>query len=582
MGKEPTSPTLEPLPTWCLATVAASVLLGLALMTDQAIRLSATYDEVTYLQVGARWWRTGEQDTITRMGSPLTFWKVQQAPTLWLLDRLGRGDWIDEPILHQEELLPVIRVGGFWIWIVALLVAADWSRRLHGPRGMAMASALFALGPNLLAHGSLSTMEMPLMACSSAMLYAFWCFLKAGDRWSFWTSAALGGLAMSCKFTSVLFPPILGLVWAIALWLRQAEGEPGRAPGRLRRASRIGRTVAAGMAGFVAVMVASNLVITGFATIPLSARGGSHPLLEGRLPPTLELWADRVFATSFPRDWVGFATQAVHQRNGGPSYLLGQRGMSGWWHYYPVALAVKMPLAVWLLVIARVSVKDRSRRGDYEWVLPVIIAAFLLAAMLGSKRNYGLRYLLPMATPAIVWVSALAEGGRRSRWIAGVGIAGMAWAVVSIHPHELSYFNEMAGGPIGGRKILSDSNLDWGQGAKSLARLQRARPEFLDLSLFYFGETDPAHYGVGGRLIVFDANRTPPGLPARLEADTTYLAVSASLQWGPWGPPGYFRVLDSIRPVCYTDDSTIAIYRTSDLKKAESEADALRTGRGPG
>ena len=36
--------------------------------------------------------------------------------------------------------------------------------------------------------------------------------------------------------------------------------------------------------------------------------------------------------------------------------------------------------------------------------------------------------------------------------------------IALIHPHELSYFNAAAGGPIGGRRVLSDSNLDWGQG----------------------------------------------------------------------------------------------------------------------
>ena len=155
--------------------------------------------------------------------------------------------------------------------------------------------------------------------------------------------------------------------------------------------------------------------------------------------------------------------------------------------------------------------------------------------------------------------------------MAGIGLAGMAFAVYSIHPYELSYFNELTRGPIGGRKVLSDSNLDWGQGAKDLARLQVSRPELKDLTLFYFGDTDPSHYGVEGRRILFDANRTPEGLPACLSVETPYLAVSASLQWGPWGPPGYFRDLDSIAPVCYTSDTTIAIYRTADLK----------TGRGP-
>ena len=48
---------------------------------------------------------------------------------------------------------------------------------------------------------------------------------------------------------------------------------------------------------------------------------------------------------------------------------------------------------------------------------------------------------------------------------------------------------------------------------------------------------------------------------ARADAATRYVAVSASLQYGPWGPDGLFRPLDGSRPVATTDDGTIAVYR---------------------
>jgi hypothetical protein len=246
--------------------------------------------------------------------------------------------------------------------------------------------------------------------------------------------------------------------------------------------------------------------------------------------------------------------------------------MSGWRHYYLVAMAVKVPLAFWLLFASRLILKRRALLERREWVLPVIMIAFLLIAMTGSKRNYGFRYLLPMATPAIVWISAVAEGGRWSRILSGLGLAGMALAVGTSHPHELSYFNELTGGPIGGRRVLSDSNLDWGQGAKALAKLQRNRPEFRDLTVFYFGEIDPGRFGVEGKRYLFRAIKNPDDLPPKLAVDTKYLAVSATLQWGPIGPPGYFSLLDNVEPVAYTDDTTIAIYRAEDLREAEAKS----------
>ena len=116
------------------------------------------------------------------MGSPLTFWKLQQVPVLWVLDRMGRGPLIDDPIRRQAELLPLVRAGALWIWLAALGLTAWWSRRLYGNRAMVLAAWLFALSPNLIAHGALATMELPLVACVTGMLFLFWIFLTTGSR----------------------------------------------------------------------------------------------------------------------------------------------------------------------------------------------------------------------------------------------------------------------------------------------------------------------------------------------------------------------------------------------------------------
>src|SRR5262249_10836750 len=163
-------------------------------------------------------------------------------------------------------------------------------------------------------------------------------------------------------------------------------------------------------------------------------------------------------------------------------------------------------------------------------------------------------------------MAGVAGGKAWGGGLAWGGLAAQALAVASIHPYELSYFNVLAGGPIGGRRILADSNLDWGQGLKLLAQLQRHRPEFRNLTLFYFGDTEPARYGVAGRCYtVRAAPAANAHLPPRLAPETPYLAVSAPPRRGPWGPAGFFRPLDGLDPVGFTDDTTIAIYRTAEI-----------------
>ncbi len=104
---------------WCGLTALAAMV-GLALVIDAGRASSATYDETAYLRIAARWWRTGDQSEITRMGSPLTFWKLQQAPVLWVLDRLGRAIGSTIRSLIERELLPWMRIGSSWIWLMAL------------------------------------------------------------------------------------------------------------------------------------------------------------------------------------------------------------------------------------------------------------------------------------------------------------------------------------------------------------------------------------------------------------------------------------------------------------------------------
>ena len=195
------------------------------------------------------------------------------------------------------------------------------------------------MSPNLLPHGPLVTTEIPIVAAlMTAMSLFFWMFLRTGDRRALRRKCGAGGAGIfSCKFTAVVAPPIFGILWMISRWIDGGG-----------RMDRVALRVAAGMAAFVAIMGATDLIITGGAMLPISEQAGNHPSFAGRLGPAAVHWIGRAIETPIPQDWAGFVRQTIMQRSGGPSYLFGQVRESGWRYYYLVALAVKVPLILFL------------------------------------------------------------------------------------------------------------------------------------------------------------------------------------------------------------------------------------------
>src|SRR5205085_2268450 len=146
-----------------------------------------------------------------------------------------------------------------------------------------------------------------------------------------------------------------------------------------------------------------------------------------------------------------------------------------------------------------------GRGAREEAVVFLLPAALLLIASVGSSYNIGIRHLLPvypllaMAAAGLFRRVQIAIENRPSaaapRWgVVALAVLPLLSAaeLLRIHPHELSYFNPLAGGPERGREILSDSNVDWGLNLRRLAReLERRR--IADPTVVYFGGDDVAY-----------------------------------------------------------------------------------------
>ena len=119
-------------------------------------------------------------------------------------------------------------------------------------------------------------------------------------------------------------------------------------------------------------------------------------------------------------------------------------------------------------------------------------------------------------------MTGLTDRPRAVRIITSCLVAGALLSSWRYHPHHLAWFNVLAGGPLGGRQHLIDSNLDWGQDlyrAKAIADRHPHEP----LWLAYFGQVNPRAVGL--------LSQGPP--PPRL-VPGLYLVSVNFLMGRPW------------------------------------------------
>jgi hypothetical protein len=392
-------------------------------------------------------------------------------------------------------------------WVAIAMATAlavlvwHWAARLYGPA--AGLAALFALvwWPDLLAHGHLLTLDVPGALTSVLAAYGSWHLLV---RPSLFRALALGAavaLATLVKASGVVcVPAALLCITASAVRERRQPGRPSRA-----------RWLALGAAAAASALLVLNAGYLFQGTLAplfladLYAADGALAALIRRLPG-LRLPLPRPFILGI--DEVMNAGRNVTS----PTYFLaGELSAAGWWYYHLAAFAFKTPLPLLagsLLAVARWGVGRSGGARDYCVFFPVLLV-FAFNSLFNSLY-IGVRHLLPTFPLLCIGVAPLITAplarvrhapGWRDRLLAVLAVAALLWLMVGtlrIAPRFLEFFNEMAGGPANGYRMLVDSNLDWGQDLIRLRRYMETRG-WNAVHLAYFGLVNPETYGVGFR-----------------------------------------------------------------------------------
>jgi dolichyl-phosphate-mannose-protein mannosyltransferase len=484
--------------------VAALVFLSVYLVRDHTRDDSLSADEPVHILSG--WLEVSGRNAIVNIEHPpvakmlagLALHSLSMPPAPSNVPMGARFTEYGHAFLFQNSVSPdaiaaAARAPFLGVLALLLLMVFAGAAVRYGPAAALFALALVALDPNFVAHAGVVHTDVAAALGFLAAVLAAEAARRRPTALRFAVASLALGLALATKFSAILLLPILLLQSLIAA---RREARPARAAGlAILRFAGIS-------AGALLVVLAIYAPLTARMD-PEQQRVVIHEMVAGRGAPRLSAGIESLVHFSRPlAHYLGGLASVIRQSavGGGVNYLFGRTSIHGFPTYFFVAFVVKSTIAfLAVTVVVLLAFARRPRVFAEEGRLFLLPVAVLFLSSIGSAYNIGIRHMLPVypflaLCGAAVFARAAAGAPERRR----VGLAAAALAVLPllsagellrIHPHELSYFNPLAGGPEGGRRILSDSNVDWGLDLKRLAReLARRRAE--RPTIVYFGGDD--------------------------------------------------------------------------------------------
>jgi hypothetical protein len=484
-----------------------------------AIRVAAThrvfspvYDELLHLAAGHEYLTQHrysidlEHPPLARAVEALPFVRVPQP----------RGSWVEKGnalLASGGDYVGGIakgRRGNLLFLVIGIVAVFGWARERFDAMTAVIAAALFSLLPPVLAHAGLATTDM---AGAAALPLALWA-LDRFHRDPSWRSTLLLGGAMAfgllTKFSFLPFffvsAPIIGLL-------------DHKRPSLKTLATILIAVLAVWLAyfGSFGTMTAANPALHNDTQLAFGS-----PWIADHMVMPAPLFAG------------GLLKLKLDDQIGRDAFLLGRYSHHGWWYYFPIVLGVKTPLPFLILVVLGAIVSKRAR--------PVLaVAAVILAVAMTTHINVGVRHILPIYGPLSI---VAAQGLQRFKWLGAILALWLIADSALAHPDYLSWMNAAAGPHP--ERVLSDSNLDWGQDLIRLRNVCRTN-RIDDLGMLVFTRADLNALGFRN-VHHIDPHHPSPGWFAVSE---TEIAI-----WNGWDPtafrwlvsrPDFTRVGTSIR-----------------------------------
>jgi Dolichyl-phosphate-mannose-protein mannosyltransferase len=409
---------------------------------------------------------------------------------------LERDDY--QRVVFLGRIMPIVQ--GALIGVVLFALGSA----LFGRSAGLLAGALWLTTPVAVGFSHLNSLDLAFTLAVLAACLALERHVRRPTTITLAWLAVACGLVMLVRYTGVL------IVGAIAVGLLLAP----RA-GRSRWAA-VADVAVIVVAAWAVVWVGTLAVAPGSGSIPYPTRTvGSGPLMRT---------ASRVIdVIPWPKSYeLGFQFQIAASPLESPAYLMGQSWRGVRWWFWPVTLAVKLPLAALAVAVLGPIAWFRLDRATIRRAATVLLPSVvvLVVFLLPFPKEVGIRYALPVVALLLVVGSPVAPWlvASRPRWVlaALLLVAQLAsfWDAV---PHSLAW----TAPPFRpGYAVAAESSLDWGQDNRALVEWMDGRTVFVAP---FGGSLEAVHKAPGYRQLLGTAPGDLRGLAAASVTElTTY------------------------------------------------------------
>ena len=418
---------------------------------------------------------------------------------------------------NPDKIIFWARMPMLLILIIFGIFIFRWAKELFGPKIGLLALFLFSFSPTFIAHGRYVTTDVGAAAAFFIATYYFIKWLQQPTKKNLIISGVVFGVAQLTKFSLIILIPYFGILLLIKIYIEWRENR------------MFFKTLIKYCLKFALIVIIGYLIVYPvywFNTLnyPFEKQVSDTQSIASHFP--LKLARNLVISMSekpilrpYAQYLLGLFMVFQRTTGGNTTFFLGEINNIAWKNYFPIVYAIKEPLALHILTIIAIlflawQIPKNFWRKLKESFVPFLknhfteIAVLIFVAIywflsITSNLNIGVRHILPTYPFVYLLISGqikkVAEYIKNKKTFSiiccvlfAICLMWYAFSSLSIFPYYLTHFNELIGGTKNGHLYVADSNLDWGQDLKRLAKWVDEN-NIQKIKIDYFGGDDPLY-----------------------------------------------------------------------------------------